>query len=67
MLTAATTPLLSVDETATILRVSRATIYRLVNRGELHAVKVGAQLRIAPAELRQYIYGPDDADMNEAA
>ena len=67
MPTAATTPLLSVDETATILRVSRATTYRLIDRGELHAVRVGAHLRIAPAELRQYIYGSDADTRSEAA
>ncbi len=66
MLTVATTPLLSVDETATILRVSRATTYRLINHGELHAVRVGAQLRIDPTELHRYLYGRD-RDVGEAA
>jgi excisionase family DNA binding protein len=37
--------------------VSRATAYRLIHRGELPAVKVGAQLRVDPLELETYIYG----------
>ena len=52
-----TQPLVSITEAARRMGVSRATAYRLVTRGDLPAVKVGAQLRIDPIELHSYIYG----------
>jgi excisionase family DNA binding protein len=52
-----TAPLVSVTHAAARMGVSRATAYRLVTKGELPAVKVGAQLRIDPVELHEYIYG----------
>jgi len=46
--TNAATPLavLSVAEVATMLRVSKMTVYRLVKLGELPAVRVGRSFRI---------------------
>jgi excisionase family DNA binding protein len=41
---------LTVFETATILRVSKQTVYRLVRHGDLEAVRVGRSFRI-PAHL----------------
>lgn len=40
------------DEAADILRVSRATVYRLVERGNLSARKVGASVRILTESVR---------------
>ena len=37
--------LLTVDETAEALRVSRATVYRLIDAGRLSAVRIGAGRR----------------------
>ena len=51
----ATLPLLKIDDVARRLNVSRATTYRLLNRGELRAVRVGGQLRVDPAELEQWL------------
>jgi excisionase family DNA binding protein len=47
--------MLSIDEVADQLAVSRDTIRRLVERGELKAVKVGAQWRISTADLAAYL------------
>jgi excisionase family DNA binding protein len=55
MSTIATPQLLSLAEAATILRVSRATAYRLVHAGELPAHRIGGSLRVDPRELRAYI------------
>lgn len=49
--------MLSVAEAARILRVSRATAYRLIGSGELPAVRVGGSLRVDRGELDGYIYG----------
>ena len=44
-------------EVAELLRVSKATAYRLVQAGELPALRVGHQLRVDPRELDQWLYG----------
>jgi excisionase family DNA binding protein len=36
-------------------QVSRETIYREIDRGELRARHVGRQLRIDPADFRSYL------------
>jgi excisionase family DNA binding protein len=50
-------PLLSVRAVATRLGVSEKTVRRLVGRGELPALHVGAQLRFSPVELECWLYG----------
>lgn len=47
--------LVSVAEAAGLLRVSKATVYRLVERGELPAARIGGQIRINVADLRAAI------------
>lgn len=49
--------LLTVEQAAKRLQVERTTIYRLIRRGELEAIKVGRNRRIAPAALADYITG----------
>lgn len=44
-----------VREAAEHLNTSRATVYGLIERGELVAVKVGTELRIRPADLETYL------------
>ena len=46
------TVLLSPADAARLAQVSRDTIYREIERGELPARHVGRQLRIHPAEFR---------------
>lgn len=48
-------PLLSIEEVSEVLRISERGVYRLLERSELTAVKVGACTRIEPAEVRRYI------------
>jgi excisionase family DNA binding protein len=46
----ASTRFLTVFEAATILRVSKQTVYRLVHTGDLQAIRVGRSFRI-PAHV----------------
>ena len=47
--------LLSVRETARRLGVSTATVYDLVERGEIAHVRVSNAIRIAPSDLADFI------------
>jgi excisionase family DNA binding protein len=47
--------LMTLKETQDYLGVSRQTIYRLIARGALSAIKVGGQWRFSPAELQKYL------------
>lgn len=46
---------LTVPEVAELLRVSKMTIYRLTERGEIRAVNVGRNRRIPKAALDAYL------------
>ena len=48
-------PLLSRQEAADMLNVSKATIYRLVRSGQIPAFRVGAQIRLAQVDLENYV------------
>ena len=57
---AETTPLsdvrfLTVSEVATIMRVSKMTVYRLVHSGELEAIRVGRSFRVPEAAVNSYL------------
>ena len=41
----------SVDEVASMLGSSRASVYRLLRKGELRAIRIGARQRISEAEI----------------
>jgi excisionase family DNA binding protein len=47
--------LLTVNEAAEALGISRAMVYRLINAGELHTVKIGKARRISVEELQKYV------------
>lgn len=47
--------LLTVNEAAQALRLSRSQVYNLVNRGELQTVKIGSSRRVPMAALQAYI------------
>ena len=49
------TVLLRPADAARVANVSRDTIYREIDRGELRARHVGRQLRIDPADFRRYL------------
>ena len=45
---------LSPAEVARLAAISRKTVYREINRGELPAIHIGRQLRIDPTDLDEY-------------
>jgi excisionase family DNA binding protein len=49
------------------LRVSPRTIYRAIDRGELNAVRAGAQIRIAVEEVERWLLETPAKDSGEAA
>lgn len=51
-------PFLTVSEVAGRLRVSTMTVYRLINAGQLPAVRVGRSFRLRPRDLDGYLAGP---------
>ena len=46
---------LSTQEVADILHVSKATIYNLINKGEIHAYKIGRKVRFTQDDVDAYI------------
>ena len=46
---------MSIDDAAGVLAISQRGVYRLIERSNLVAVKVGGCTRIEPQELRRYI------------
>jgi excisionase family DNA binding protein len=48
-------PLLTIDETAAVLGISRRQVYTLLERRELPHVRVGERTRFLPADLRAYL------------
>lgn len=46
--------LLTVQEVADAMRVSRMTVYRLIKAGEMPAIRVGRHFRIRGADLEHY-------------
>jgi excisionase family DNA binding protein len=53
--TAPPEPLLTIPGVADICRVSEKTIRRWINAGELPAIKLGAQWRVAPRDLSAFL------------
>ncbi|SDD42886.1 helix-turn-helix domain-containing protein [Actinokineospora iranica] len=46
---------LTVAEVATMMRVSKMTVYRLVHSGELPAVRVGKSFRVPEKAVHDYL------------
>lgn len=46
---------LTVAEVATMMRVSKMTVYRLVHSGELAAVQVGRSYRVPEQAVHEYL------------
>ena len=49
-------PLLTSDEVAKILKVSRSHAYFLMKRGDLPVVHVGSLMRVRPEDLERFIH-----------
>ncbi len=47
--------LLNVREVAARLQVSTATVYKIVDRGEIATVRVANSIRVRPADLAEYL------------
>ena len=50
-----TDPLLTQQEVAAVLRVSRWTVARLIERGDLRGVRVGARRRFRRDEIEAFL------------
>ncbi|WP_346177260.1 helix-turn-helix domain-containing protein [Streptomyces cuspidosporus] len=46
---------LTVAETASMLRVSKMTVYRLVHSGHLPAIRVGRSFRVPQQAVHEYL------------
>ena len=46
---------LTVAEVASVMRVSKMTVYRLVHNGELPAVRVGRSFRVPEQAVNDYL------------
>jgi len=46
---------LTVAEVATVMRVSKMTVYRLVHSGDLPAVRVGRSFRVPEQAVHDYL------------
>lgn len=57
----------TVEEAARLLRLSRQSIYRLINRGQLHCVKVGLRRTIIPASAIENLIEAERGDAGDAA
>lgn len=49
--------LLTVSETCEAIRMSATSVYRLIKRGELPALKIGESWRVPADELEKLIQG----------
>lgn len=52
---ASRTELYTINEIAALLRISRSSAYRLVERRELGHVAVGRKTRVTPQQFREYL------------
>lgn len=46
---------MTVAEVATLMRVSKMTVYRLVHNGDLPAVRVGRSFRVPENAVHEYL------------
>ncbi|GAB3264555.1 helix-turn-helix domain-containing protein [Alteromonas gracilis] len=46
---------LTVAEVASVMRVSKMTVYRLVHGGDLPAVRVGRSFRVSENDVNEYL------------
>jgi excisionase family DNA binding protein len=47
--------LLTVDEVAKMLRIGRTIAYQLMQKGEIHSVKIGRNRRVVACSIRDYV------------
>jgi excisionase family DNA binding protein len=47
--------LLTIEETRTVLRISRWSLYQLINRNRLKTIRIGQRRLIAADDLREFL------------
>lgn len=47
--------LMTINDVALVLRVSRSTVRRLLDRGELRCIRIGGSLRVAPSDVDEML------------
>ena len=55
------------EEAAELLRVHRTTIYRLIDSGEIKAIRIGGQWRISETALTELLGHPPIEEAPEAS
>ena len=53
--------LLTAEETAQALRISRTSVYELIRTGQLASVRIGRRRRIPVAAIERYVAGLTDS------
>lgn len=48
-------PMLSIEDTAAYLKVSRDTVYRIIRGGKLQSFRIEGSLRIRPSDIDAYV------------
>lgn len=51
----ATQGLMTIEETASVLRIGRSTLYELMSQGEIEFVHIGASRRVVAESVTRYI------------
>lgn len=59
--------LLTPQEVAEILKIKKNTVYDMIKRGALPAIKMGKQLRILYSDVEEYLYGPKNSILANSA
>ncbi len=57
--------LLTVQETAKMLRITRKTLYKLIKNGEIPAIRLGTHWRIPKEELEKLIANSNSKNKKE--
>lgn len=52
----------TMDEVAVMLKVTRRTVYKYVENGQLKAVKIGKYWRVSDENLRAFLNGGTDTN-----
>jgi excisionase family DNA binding protein len=53
----------TVAEIAVLLRIGKMTVYRMVNSGELKALRIGRVIRVRENALRDILVVPESEDL----
>lgn len=56
----------TIDDVAERLRISKTTVFRLLDRKELPGYKIGGQWRISPEQLDKYLESVENGQKEKA-